>query len=472
MQRSLWLVVGLLVSCGPATAQPMPAVKPLNTRQAGVDWPRFLGPSGTSVSPEKGLIAPWPKLGLRIVWQCSAGEGYCAPTISKGRLFHFERVGNTARLECLHSETGKELWKFEYSTEYRDKYGYDNGPRCCPVIDDDRVYLYGAEGMLHCLRVADGKVVWKVDTQAEFGVIQNFFGVGSTPVIEGDLLIAQVGGSPAGSDKVPFGDLKGNGSGIVAFDKRTGKVVYKITDELASYSSPVLATINGRRWCLVLARGGLVGFEPASGKVDFHYAWRAPDFESVNASNPVVVGDRVFISECYSIGSTLLKVKPGSCEVVWTDANKKLKNKSMMCHWMTPIYHDGYLYGSSGRHAKEGELRCIELATGKVMWSEARLTRTSLLLIDGHFICQTEVGPLLLLKPNPQRFEQVSMTELIEPCREDVLGACAGSAAQGAIEQAVLYYPCWAAPVVSRGLMYLRGPDRLVCVEVIAEKKG
>src|SRR5262249_55102080 len=161
----------------------------------------------------------------------------------------------------------------------------------------DRVYAYGAEGVLHCLRVADGKPLWKVDTAAEFNVIQNFFGVGSTPVVEGDLLIAQVGGSPKGSNPEEFTKLKGNGSGIVAFDKYTGKIRYRISDELASYSSPVLATINGRRWCFVLARGGLVGFEPASGKVDFHFPWRADSLESVNASNPVVVGDHVFISE-------------------------------------------------------------------------------------------------------------------------------------------------------------------------------
>jgi outer membrane protein assembly factor BamB len=445
----------MLSGCTLASAQPVAKVKPLNTRETGVDWPHFLGPDGTSVSPEKGIIAPWPKQGLRIVWHAESGEGFCAPSISKGRLFHFERIGNTARLLCLHSETGKQLWKFEYATVYRDKFGYNGGPRCCPVIDDDRVYIYGAEGMLHCLQTADGKLLWKVDTEADFGVIQNFFGVGSTPVIEGDLLIVQVGGSPPGSDKVDFPDLKGNGSGIVAFDKRTGKVVYRITDELAGYASPVLATINGRRWCFMLARGGLVGFEPSSGKVDFHFPWRSPDLECVNASNPVVVGDRVFISECYGPGGVLLKVKPGGCEVVWSDAKKKMRDKSMMCHWMTPIYSGGYLYGCSGRHATQAELRCIELATGKVMWSEPRLNRTSLLMIDGHFVCQKEEGPLLLLKVNPRQYDEVSEWEVIEPGKKDPL----------------LDYPCWAAPVVARGLMYLRGPDRLVCVELIPEKK-
>jgi outer membrane protein assembly factor BamB len=427
----------------------------LLARPALADWPGFLGPTGNSVSPERGIVSPWPKDGLRIVWHHPVAEGYAPPSVSNGRLFVFERVENTARLRCVKADTGAALWKFDYATNYRDKYGYNGGPRCCPVIDDDRVYLHGAEGMLHCLAVADGKRLWKVDTASEFGVVQNFFGVGSTPVVEGDLLIVQVGGSPAGSDKLDFADLKGNGSGVVAFDKRTGKVVYKITDELASYASPVLATIGGRRWCFVLARGGLIGFEPKSGKVQFHLPWRAPDLESVNASNPVVVGDQVFISECYGPGSALLKVKPGGYEVVWSDAKKKLRDKALMCHWMTPIYHDGYLYGCSGRHSVDAQLRCVELATGKVMWSEPRLTRTSLLMIDGHFVVQTEVGPLLLVKVNPKQYDEMSEWSVREVGKKDDL----------------IDYPCWAAPVVSDGRMYLRGPDRLVCLEIIPQKK-
>jgi hypothetical protein len=238
----------------------------------------------------------------------------------------------------------------------------------------------------------------------------------------------------------------------VAFDKHTGKVRYRITDELASYASPVLATIEGRRWCFVLARGGLVGFEPASGKIDFQFPWRSPELESVNASNPVVVGDRVFISETYGPGSALLKVRPGGYDVVWSDADKR--RKSMQCHWMTPIHVDGYLYGSSGRHTQNAELRCIELATGKVMWSQPRLTRCSLLLADGHFVCLAEEGPLLLLKVNPKQFEVVSLIEVRDSKKEPLL-----------------QYPCWAAPILSHGLLYVRGHDRLVCLELIPPRK-
>src|SRR5207302_516907 len=112
----------------------------------------FLGPQGNSVSTESGIIDPWPKEGLKVLWQHKVGIGYAMPSIAKGKLYHFERVGRTARCVCMSADTAKEIWSFEYPTEYRDKYNYNGGPRCCPVIDGDRVYFYGVEGMLHCLR--------------------------------------------------------------------------------------------------------------------------------------------------------------------------------------------------------------------------------------------------------------------------------------------------------------------------------
>src|ERR1051325_1585648 len=253
----------------------------------GSDWPKFLGPLGTSVSTEKGIIAPWPKSGLKIIWHKEVGPGYGMPAIAKGKLYHFDRANGKLRLTCMNARTGERFWDFEYPSDYKDQFGYNNGPRCSPVIDGDHVYLFGVEGMLHCLRADTGQFVWKVDTAREFNVIQNFFGVASVPVVEGKLLIVQVGGSPPGSRQRNLFDqtLKGNGSGVVAFNKLTGKVVYKISDELASYSSPVLATINNRRYCFVFARGGLLAFDPANGKIDFHFPWRDENVESVNAAN-------------------------------------------------------------------------------------------------------------------------------------------------------------------------------------------
>jgi outer membrane protein assembly factor BamB len=435
----------------------------LRTRVTGSDWPKFLGPTGDSVSTEKGILSPWPEEGPRIVWHRRLGSGYGMAVTSRGRLFLFDRVGGRARLNCWKSETGETLWTFDYPTDYEDLYRYNDGPRSSAVVDGERVYIFGVEGMLHCLRVEDGQLLWKVDTQAEFGVVKNFFGVGSTPVVEGDLLLVQVGGSPKNSRARTAADLPdGDGSGLVAFEKYTGKVRYRVTDELASYSSPVLATIGGRRWCFLFARGGLVGLEPATGKVDFQYPWRARILESVNASNPVVLGNRVFISETYGPGSALLEVELGKCKEVWTDKDKGMRDKSMQCHWNTPIHVGGYLYGCSGYHLPEAQLRCIELATGKVMWRERDLTRTSLLLADNHFICLAEDGILRLLKVNPNRYEEVSKVELKVP------GADGKPDPKG---EPLLKEPCWAAPILSHGLLYVRGADRLVCLELVPKPK-
>jgi outer membrane protein assembly factor BamB len=443
-----------------ATAQSS-APPDLWTRKTGDDWPAFLGPTADGKSSEKGLIAPWPAEGPKLLWQRRVGVGYGMPAVVRGRLYQFDRYGANARLTCLNAETAEELWRFEYATDYEDQFGYDNGPRCCPVVDDDRVYLFGAEGMLHCLKTADGSLVWKRDTTAEYHVVQNFFGVGSTPIVEGELLIVAVGGSSEENAKESQGNLglaRGNGTTIVAFDKFTGAERYRLGDDLASYAVPKAATIGGRRWCFYFARGGLLAFDPTNGQRDFHFFWRAPILESVNASNPVVVNDEVFISETYGPGSALVRVKPGGYDAVWSDPVRS-REKKMQTHWNTAIHVDGHLYGSSGRHTNNAELRCIEWSTGNVKWSEPGLTRSSLTYVDGHFICLTEYGDLLLLKVNPEKLDVVSK---FSPTTADGVPDPTGLG-----PPRLLGYPAWAAPIVTHGLMYVRGHGRLACFEII-----
>lgn len=439
-------------------------VPDLGTRRQGVDWPKFLGPTSDSKSSEKGLVTPWEKTGPRIVWQRKIGEGYGIGSVSRGRYFQFDRYGDAARLLCLKSETGEELWKFDYPTDYVDLYGYNGGPRASPVVDHERVYVYGAEGMLHCLNVVDGSVVWKCDTIAEFGVIQNFFGVGSTPVIYKDLLLVMVGGSPPEDKQLPPGQLdrvSPNGSALVAFDKYTGEVRYKTGQDLASYASLRLAAIEGKPWCLAFCRAGLLGIEPDTGRVGFEFPWRARILESVNASTPVVAGDQVFISETYGVGSALLKVKKGRLEVVWQDDERR-REKSFKAHWNTPVLIDGHLYGCSGRNPPDAEQRCIEWNSGKIRWTELTQIRTSLLWVDGHFVCLGEYGALQLWKVNPDKLEIVSEVKLRDP-------NAAGPTIPGLEPPGLLKSPCWAAPILSHGLMYVRGDDRVVCLEVIPD---
>ena len=200
---------------------------------------------------------------------------------------------------------------------------------------------------------------------------------------------------------------------------------------------------------MYFARGGLLTFDPKTGAKLAEFPWRARIQESVNASNPVVVGDQVLISECYGPGSALLRLGEKSLKEVWAD-DPDAREKSLQCHWNTPIYHDGFVYGCSGRHTSNAELRCVDWKTGKVAWTEPttrRTCRSSLTMIDGHFVCLTEYGDLVLIKVNPKEYEEVSRWPLQDSLR----------------------YPCWASPVIAHGLLYVRGKDRLLCLELIPE---
>ena len=171
---TILLILIYNASVMPAMPESVPETKEiidLRTRKTGSDWPTFLGPHGNAKSTETSLALPWPVNGPKIVWQMQAGEGYSAPAVSKGRLFLFHHTGDTARLTCMNSETGLEIWKFEYSSDYEDLYGFSNGPRATPLVENDRVYIHGVQGNLYCLNVADGKVRWHVNTNEDYSVV-------------------------------------------------------------------------------------------------------------------------------------------------------------------------------------------------------------------------------------------------------------------------------------------------------------
>jgi hypothetical protein len=229
------------------------------------------------------------------------------------------------------------------------------------------------------------------------------------------------------------------------------KVRWQSWDKQASYSTPVAATILGRRHVLCLTRQGLVSLDPKTGGVNFSFWFRSRVNESVNAMCPVVVDDLIFISGAYyKIGSVLLRVKPDgkSVEEVW-------RGTALELHWTTPIYLDGYLYACSGRNEPDARMRCVELRTGKLMWDvdeswPSHSTRTpgvygrgSSILADGKLITLGEGGLLGLFKPNPGQPEEICHFQLPQ-----------------------LHYPCWAAPVLSRKKLYLRNEDHLVCLDL------
>lgn len=436
------------------------------TRRTGEDWAEFLGPRGTGISGETGLLSRWPEAGPPVLWKKKIGEGYAAPSVRGNRLVLFHRPqadrgisGPEEVVTCLEADTGNRIWRFAYETEFRDPYGYNGGPRCTPLLTADRCYTFGAEGMLTCLDLDSGKKVWQRNTGEEFKIPTPFFGVGSTPVLEGNLLIVMVGGYPK--------------SGMVAFDAKTGETVWQNVgtesfpqptkriqrdrppEKLASYATPLAATIHGRRQLLCFMRPGLVALDPLTGDFNFSYWFRSGLHDSVNAARPIVVDDLVFLSAAYETGAALLKVHPDGrgADEVWTDV------EAMQNHWTTSIYHHDFIYGFSGRHQPGSTFRCIDLKTGKVQWqteddnandeADARqglgkiqpkfYGRGSAVLAEGNFIVQAETGLLALVELNPQKFREISRVKFQE-----------------------LGYPCWTAPVLSRQRLYLSGSRQVV----------
>ncbi|MBL9136352.1 MAG: PQQ-binding-like beta-propeller repeat protein [Verrucomicrobiales bacterium] len=427
------------------------------------DWPQFLGPTGDGRSTETGLVDRVPASGLPILWERKVGTGYSAPSVREGQLVLHHREGNQEILESMDAGTGKSSWRLATPSQFQDPYGYNNGPRCTPLLTSNRVYALGAEGRLVGAERSTGKKLWERETGKDFEVPEAFFGVGSTPILEGGRLIVMVGGQP--------------NSGVVAFEPETGKTLWQSVGETnwtgqtmrgwpgeplvrwqraekqASYASPVAATFHGQRHVLCLLRQGLVSVNPTNGAVNFSFWFRARVNESVNAANPVVQGDLVLISAAYyRVGSVLLKVRPDGRGVdeVW-------RGTSLEMHWGTPLLVDGLLYGFSGRNEPDAVFRCVEFATGKTKWERDErwpphstrqpgvFGRGSLILADGRLIALGEGGLLGLIRPNAERCEEVGRWQVPS-----------------------LGYPCWAGPVLADGRLYLRSEDRLVCLSVKA----
>jgi outer membrane protein assembly factor BamB len=426
--------------------------KPLAPGAVTDDWVSFLGPTHNAVSTETKLSRTLPP---PLVWEFAKGTGYSSPAVAGDRLFFMHRLGNEEIVECMDALTGASRWQLKYGTTFEDRYGYNNGPRASPVVDGSRVYTMGAEGKLHCLDVASGKVIWRRDLAAEYKVPQDFFGTAGTPLVEGRLLVMNVG--------APGGPC------VVGLDTATGKEVWRAGKDWGpSYASPVPAVMHGKRRVFVFAggestppTGGLMSIDPANGRADFSFPWRSRSYESVNASCPVVFGDKVFISASYRTGGALVQVHSDfTHKLLWT-------TQELGLHFNTPIYKDGYLYGFDGRNEPDASLACIDVTTGKAVWREmAEWTeqlggrpqtlgtfRGTLLAVDGSFLCLGELGHLLWLDLTPKGYKEISRAWLFQ-ARES-----------------------WALPVLSRGLLYVtqntreigRGnPPRLLCYDLRA----
>jgi outer membrane protein assembly factor BamB len=357
----------------------------------GEDWPQFLGPNrnGSDPSPANSVSLGKPVL----MWKKSIGAGFSSPVVADGKLILFHRSQNKEVVECLNASSGERLWSFDYPTNYRDDFGFDEGPRGTPAIAGGRVYIFGAEGMLHALDFSSGKKLWSVDTHSKFGVRKGFFGAAASPLVEGQAVYLNVGGP--------------KGAGLAAFDIRSGNVLWTATDDDAGYSSPIAATIGGARTILCLTRAGLVGADPASGKIRFRFPWRSRTNASVNAAVPVVVGDLVFVSASYSTGAVLLRIQGDQPVKLW-DSDEALSN-----HYATSVYKDGYLFGFHGRQEMGQSFRCVEMKTGKVRWSADGFGAGTVTLLGDRLLIIRENGEAVLAPAVPDSFKTERKVQLL-----------------------------------------------------------
>jgi outer membrane protein assembly factor BamB len=384
------------------------------------DWPQFLGPGRNGVYSGNDLATKWPAGGPAVVWKKDVGQGFSSPVVAEGRLVLFHRVGDKEVVEALDAATGRAIWSFDYATQYRDDFGFDEGPRAAPTVAGGRVYTFGAEGTLHCLDFATGKKIWRLDTHKQFEVAKGFFGAAGAPLVDGGRVLMNIGGEKAG---------------LAAFDAATGKTLWTVPNQEASYSSPTAATIHGSRHVLFFTRAGLVDVDPEAGKVLHELSWHARMKASVNAATPIVVDDLVFVSASYGTGAVLLQIGDKEMKKIWSS------DDALTNHYSTSVYKDGYLYGFHGRQEEGQSLRCIEFKTGKVKWNVDGFGAGTVTLAGDKLLIVKEGGELVLAAADPGAFRPVASAK-------------------------VLPATIRAYPAVANGRIYLRNEKTLICLSL------
>jgi outer membrane protein assembly factor BamB len=387
---------------------------------AAADWPQFLGPDRNGAYRGTPIVSSFAASGPKVVWSKKVGQGLAGPVVVGNRLILFHRVGDRELVESLDTANGTSQWQYGYPTAYRDDFGFDEGPRAVPVVVDGIVYTFGAEGQLHAIGLDRGQRLWSENTAQKFGVAKGFFGAAGSPLVENGRVMANIGGAKAG---------------IVAFNARKGAVEWTATEDAASYSSPVAATIAGQRYAIFLTRAGLVGLDPASGAVKFQKAWRARAHASVNAATPVVVDNLIFISAEYGPGAGVLRLDGSTLTELWS-SNEALSN-----HYATSVYAEGVLYGFHGRQEFGPTLRAVDFRTGRVRWSQERFGAGTVTLAGDQLVVMREDGELMLAPATPAGFQPTA--------RARVLPATVR-----------------AYPALDSGFLYVRNDNTLVCLDL------
>lgn len=430
---------------------------PLAPMAFGEEWSGWLGPHRDGVLRERGIVDRFPETGLPVSWRVPVGGGYGAPAVARGRVFVLDRVPASAagaaaatnpgktkipgneRVICLSERTGRQLWTHEYDCPY--DMAYPSGPRSMPQVDGDRVYTLGADGHLLCLDSTTGRKRWGHHFPSEYGVPTQTWGLSSSPLVDGPRLICLVGG---------------RGQSVVAFDKRTGRELWRALDaKEPGYSSPILVRVGGKRLLIVWDTEAVSGLDPETGAV----AWSIPFPTRMGHSiaTPRYDAGRLFLTSFFD-GSLMLDLGDGTAppSTVWRiKGPSETRAESLHGLMSTPFLVGDHIYGVCGF----GELRCLKAATGERVWEtlapttrdgkRARWATAFLIRHNDRFFIWNELGELLLARLTPTGYEEISRQAVLEPT---------GSAGGRNV--------VWSMPGFANGHLLVRNDRELVRVDL------
>jgi outer membrane protein assembly factor BamB len=364
------------------------------------DWPQWRGLNRDGVWPETGLDERFPAAGLKIAWRAAIGRGWSSPVVAQGRVYvtdvQAQRPKADERVLCFSEADGRLEWTHAYPVKYPDWAFEPNGsgPRATPIVHDDRLFTLGGMGLLLCLDTLDGRVVWQRDLARDYAV-REFSGITASPLIEGDLLILNPCGKPS--------------AGVIAFDRSTGREVWKALDDSFTYSSPIVCTAGGQRQLIIWSQEAVTSLNPATGRIWWRERMHTPGDQAV--STPVYGDDRLLV------GGLMfqLDTRKPAATVLWPDS--RAVSRRVLSNTSTALLQSNYLYSAT----TSGELVCLETATGRLLWQTNSLTAagngSSIHLVPSgdavYFF--TDQGELGRARLGPTGYSEFSRASLLKP---------------------------------------------------------